>query len=434
MYVFADVVTIARLFPSDYLHTLNQGIVAYLLGWTLQMMYVLPLLDEDYKGLPGLVTALIQQFPAHNSFHPIKHKRFDDITSLIKQERKVLKPADIYFGNTDIVVLTESWKLMTGLFQLLFAICTGNVFPSNLNWGKKVGITDTSFNMERCFINAIVSCVEVYWYADAQNLRENQIETYRNIISNAQSHIVVLHHVRVLVLNQLSLIAFKNAQKYAKQKESAKVQLLKGSKQLFNSSKKKLDKKFSTTKVALHAKLGKRFTGTYKFHLLHHLPDQVKDFGCIKENVDSSIMESTNTDMTDSFERTTKRFESTCREMLSLSHKKFHIQTSILLAKDTMTFSDDEDDNRTSIQQTHTVYFVSSDNKKIFCVKRNLESKTWDLSKKKNFPWHPLFLAVSDIHYYLYFFYLLTICFVCAWRKDLRIVRLYSRDSRASSR
>lgn len=401
LYLFADVVTIARLFPSDYLHTLNQGIVAYLLGWTLQMMYVLPILDEDYKGLPALVTSLIQQFPAHNSFQPIKHKRFDDITSLIKQERKVLKPADVYFGHTDIIVLTESWKLMTALFQLLFAICTGNMFPSNLNWGKKIGITDTSFNMERCFINAIVSCVEVYWYADAQNLRENQIETYRNIISNAQSHIVVLHHVRVLVLNQLSLIAFKNAQKNAKQKERAKVQHLKDSMQLSASFKKKPDQ---TTKVELHAKLGKRFTGTYKFHLLHHLPDQVKDFGCIKENVDSSIMESTNTDMTDSFERTTKRFESTCREMLSVSHKKFHIQTSIVLAKDTMTFSDDEDDNSSSIQQTHTVYFVSSDSKKTFVVKRKLETKIWDLSKKKNFPWHPLFLAVSDFPKYLYYF------------------------------
>jgi hypothetical protein len=65
--------------------------------------------------------------------------------------------------------------------------------------------------MERCFINAIVGCIEIYWYANAQNLTEKQVETYRRVISNAQSHIVVLHHVRVAVMNRLSMTTFQNA-------------------------------------------------------------------------------------------------------------------------------------------------------------------------------------------------------------------------------
>jgi hypothetical protein len=200
---------------------LNQGLVAYLLGWTLQMMYVLPILDEAYMYTPEIVISMIQEFPSHNAFHPIRHKRFEDITALLKQERKVVKAADVFFGNTDLVALTETWKLPSALFQLLFVISSGKVFPSDLKWGKRIGIDDIVFNMERCFINAIAGCIEVFWYVHAIDLCDIQVETYRNIISNAQSHFVILHHVRVAVLNKLSFIAWENAQKNA-EKQKAK--------------------------------------------------------------------------------------------------------------------------------------------------------------------------------------------------------------------
>ena len=206
------VITVARLFPSDFLHTLNQGLVQYILGWTLQMVYIIPLLDPEYKNLPATVTKLAQEFPAHNSFQPIRHYRFDDITSLIKQEKKVLRSSDISFDQTGIIALTETWKLMTALYQLLFIISTGNVFPSDLQWGKTHGTGDVLYNVERCFINAIVGCIEIYWYANAPNLTENQIETYRNVVSNGQSHLVVLHHVRMLIINKISSMCFANKQ------------------------------------------------------------------------------------------------------------------------------------------------------------------------------------------------------------------------------
>jgi len=98
LFVITDVITIGRLFPTDYLHGLYQGIVAYLLGWTLQMLYVVALLDEEYSNVPVDVIKMIQEFPSHNSFHPIKHKRFEDITSLLKQERKVFKASDFFLA------------------------------------------------------------------------------------------------------------------------------------------------------------------------------------------------------------------------------------------------------------------------------------------------------------------------------------------------
>jgi hypothetical protein len=74
-----------------------------------------------------------------------------------------------------------------------------------------MGIDDVAFNMERCFINAIAGCIEVFWYVHAKNLCDAQVDTYRSIISNTQSHLVILHHVRVAVLNKVSIIAWENA-------------------------------------------------------------------------------------------------------------------------------------------------------------------------------------------------------------------------------
>lgn len=101
------------------------------------MLYMIAFIDEvNYKEVPVIVAKMIQEFPAHNAYHPIKHNRFEDITSLLKQERTVFKATDVHFGNTDLVSLTESWKLMTALFQLLFVITAGGVFPSDLEWGR----------------------------------------------------------------------------------------------------------------------------------------------------------------------------------------------------------------------------------------------------------------------------------------------------------
>ena len=48
-------------------------------------------------ALPKILCHVHNQY---NSFHPVRHKRFEDITSLLKQERKVLKASDVFFGNT----------------------------------------------------------------------------------------------------------------------------------------------------------------------------------------------------------------------------------------------------------------------------------------------------------------------------------------------
>lgn len=353
-FTYVGVISIARFFPSDFLHTLNQGIVQYLLGWTLQMLYVLPLLDDEYADLPSVVIKMIQEFPAHNAFHPIRHHRFDDITSLIKQEKKVLKYADYTFDKTGIVALTETWKLMTALFQLLFTIVSGNVFPSDLNWGIRNGICDFSINIERCFINAIVACVEVYWYADAQDLSAEQVNTYRQIISNAQSHIIVLHHVRMQLLNKIARVAFENAEAAAERRRKKKeekegfiaeegvqdeecefsngVIASSRTKDIKMVSLKANDECFSNSFTSTAPKIGKRFQGTLKFHLLQHLPQQVEDFGSVKENVDTSIMESTNKVMSENFEKSSKRFESTNREMLQVAERNFHLETTFLCA------------------------------------------------------------------------------------------------------
>jgi hypothetical protein len=377
---------------------------------------------------------MIQEFPSYNSFHPIKHKKFEDITSLLKQERKVFKASDVFFGNTDLVSLTETWKLATALFQLLFVITSGKIFPSDLRWGKKLGITDKLFNMERCFINALSGCIEICWYANASNLCDIQIDTYRDIISNTQSHIVILHHVRIIALNKLSTTSWEHAVKLAESKrKKSGIDLSSQDNVLFSSEpvttstrlKKTSSKEGVTSKVPVKGrsnvqssigssksnsgkvifekavpvgpKLGKRFSGTLKFHLLQHFPDQILDFGSIKENVDTSVMESTNIMMSESFERTTKRYESVGKEMIVLSQRNFHIDTSVQLSSVSDKSEVVKDNSIVGIDDNCSFFVAHYNNKKV-SIHRKDSSKKWIIKDKDSLFWHPNFNSVSNVH------------------------------------
>ena len=377
--------------------------------------------------------------------------------------------SDYNFDNTGILALTETWKLVTALFQLLFVITNGKIFPSDLNWAKKHDISDISFNMERCFINAIVACIEIHWYADAQNLTGNQVETYRKVVSNAQSQIIILHHVRVSVMNRLSKTSFVNAKlaearRKKKQemklvedpenvdsddcststsnnrcKGPAKKQRKSGPKKSISldeseeddddgqtkivQSSKKLAKASSSLETIMNrrkkkntvdkfkppstldcAKQGKRFYGTLKFHLLTHLPDQVMDFGSIKENVDTSIMESTNIDMTHSFDRTTKRYETTNKELLHISQRNYHIKSTVQLSEAMVQLVVKVSPKR-QMKQVHSSYLLSIDNKKRPYLTRDKHSQKWTFGDINQLPWHPQFRMVC-LYTFIYTYFL----------------------------
>ena len=152
---------------------------------------------------------------------------------------------------------------------------------------------------------------------------------------------------------------------------------------------------FTSHSVPEFAKVGKRFMGTYKFHLLQHFPEQVKDFGSVKENVDTSVMESTNKDMSGTlFQRSTKRYESVGEEMLFSSEKRYHIDTCVLLAQPFLNEVEDNSSHQTSLIQSHSLFFVSKDNKRSPVVHRDEKNGKWDFGDRSKLPWHPQFISV----------------------------------------
>ena len=142
-----------HVMPSDYLHSFTQGLVSYILGWTLQLSFVIKYFDEDYTNSSMEINAFVRRFPGHNSYHPVRHVQFEDVTDLLKEEKRVKSIGEISYDKTGLLTLTESWKLLPALFQVLFSIITGKVFPADLNWFKKVCGEGLSFNMERCVVS-----------------------------------------------------------------------------------------------------------------------------------------------------------------------------------------------------------------------------------------------------------------------------------------
>jgi hypothetical protein len=266
-----------------------------------------------------------------------------------------------------------------------------------------------------------------------------QIDTYRDIISNTQSHILILHHVRIIALNKLSTTSWELAVKLAESKRkksgidlSSQDNVMLSSEPVNTTStrlKKTSSKEGVTSKVPVKVKsnvqsskggsksnvrkviiekaapvapkLGKRFSGTLKFHLLQHLPDQILDFGSIKENVDTSVMESSNIMMSESFERTTKRYESVGKEMIVLSQRNFHIDTSVQLSDVCDKIEVVKDNSIVGIVDYGSFSVAHYNNRKV-SIHRKDSSKKWIIKDKESLFWHPNFNSVSNVHMQFY--------------------------------
>jgi hypothetical protein len=102
-------------------------------------------------------------------------------------------------------------------------------------------------------------------------------------------------------------------------------------------------------------------------------------------------MESTNKDMTDSFERSTKRYESVNKEMLVVSQRQFHIDT-ILEKAQAVLHGVVQDDDVSSNIYGHSNYFITCNSVKKVCVHRLNTARKWIFGgTKEDLPWHPQF-------------------------------------------
>jgi len=272
---FIGIGSMLRFYPPDVLHTLNKGIVEFCVGFTLQIVKVVGTIDSTFSRGASMLTKTVKNFPAYNSFQPVRHVHFEDIFEL--QTTPTGKGTENPYNTTGLLRMKESFKLMTALIQIYVGCVEMNVLPDHYSWSKDVGFSQPYFSVQQVVVNAINATLEVYWYSTATSLTETQLKTFSLLVANAQGHMLVLDVVRKRLLKRAST--------------------LKGSFEDFN-----------VQNMALMT--------NPKLELLSHFPESRRDAGCDNHVRDTNEGELYMKIIRTLFNTTSKRHDSYLKEML----------------------------------------------------------------------------------------------------------------------
>ena len=109
----------AMLWP-DVLHTLLKGFIEVCIGWSLQIIQRISLLDETYRSARNNIEAyLTSTQTTYETFSPVRPVRFArGVFDLLKDKSmKANKPVSGFMLGT-----TLAWQMPALLMQLMFAI------------------------------------------------------------------------------------------------------------------------------------------------------------------------------------------------------------------------------------------------------------------------------------------------------------------------
>ena len=87
-----------RMNPPDVLHTVPHGIMEYNLGFVLQCVKLISILDSKFLRGPKILTDNVAFFPQFHSLYPVRHIHFPDIMDLCHRWDKV---GQVFWGFLD---------------------------------------------------------------------------------------------------------------------------------------------------------------------------------------------------------------------------------------------------------------------------------------------------------------------------------------------
>ena len=190
-------------FPPDVLHTLIKGIVEMSLGFVLQILVAMGRIDEKFAGAVNLIAKLISLFPGDSSFHPVRHIHFEDIWELFASESSKYKSSNM-LNTTGHILMKESYKLLSALLQLMLCLLSDHLLPVEVQWSVDFGFEEPYFSVKQIVLNTLNAVFEVVWYSYAPSLSATQIVTFKMLIANVQSHMLLLNMLRKRILLRAS--------------------------------------------------------------------------------------------------------------------------------------------------------------------------------------------------------------------------------------
>ena len=361
-----------RIFPPDVLHTVSKGIVEYALGFTLQIIEVIGEIDAAYVDGGKMLCKAIRDFPAYNSFHPVRHVSIFNIFDFYNAKKSKSRSSNplTVTGN---LKMKETYKSASALLQILFAIMDLDILPRGYDWCIQHEFESPYFCVKQVIVNAINSIFDVIWFVNAESLTMTQLETMKMLIANAQGHMMVLDMVRRRLL-------------------------------LRSMSKTKV---FVDVDVTKATKLG-----TPKMHSLSHFPESIIGNGCSNYVRDTSRGESEMKSIKELYSQVSKRRDSADNEML-VRYQHLHYLT---LMKDGLKARGMKEREISKKHVTMKSFMVVSSGVLDFFINRSYknqqlgwseQSQTFEVDRREEFfQSHPILLQVPCFYFFL---------LVCDW-------------------
>jgi len=197
-----------RMNPPDILHTVPHGIMEYNLGFVMQCIKLFSKLDDRFSRGPKYLSDNVRFFPNFHSLYPVRHIHFPDIWSICVSDNS--KKEGKSTGTTNIINMSEFYKIVSALFQVLFSCIDNRILPSTSDWSKEFGFSPPYFNPRQVVVNSLMSTLQIHWYIHATSLSETQVVTLQMLISNAHAQLQILDFMRKRLLHR------KSYKKYSK--------------------------------------------------------------------------------------------------------------------------------------------------------------------------------------------------------------------------
>lgn len=191
-----------RMNPPDILHTVPHGIMEYNLGFAMQCIKLISKLDERFARGPKYLSDNVRFFPTFHSLYPVRHIHFPDIWTICVSENS--KKNGNSTGTTNIINMSEFYKIASALFQVLFSCIDSRIIPTTVEWCKNLGFSPPYFNPTQVVVNSLMATMQIHWYIHATSLSETQVVTLQMLISNAHAQLQILDFMRKRLLHRKS--------------------------------------------------------------------------------------------------------------------------------------------------------------------------------------------------------------------------------------
>jgi len=189
-----------RMNPPDVLHTVPHGIMEYNLGFVLQCVKLISILDSKFLRGPKILTDNVAFFPQFHSLYPVRHIHFPDIMDLCVSDNAKNKGKKT--NTTNLITMREFYKIVSALFQVLFSCISLRILPNTSDWCSSIGLSPPFFNPTQVVVNSLMSSLQIHFYLHANSLSETQVVSLQMLIANAHAQLQILDLMRKRLLHK----------------------------------------------------------------------------------------------------------------------------------------------------------------------------------------------------------------------------------------